>query len=85
MFFLSVISELCTRFLIGAQKNSTVSDAIRETPATMIEAIICFFSIWSVIGLWGYHTYLICRSVTTNEDVSISSFIRHKTKFLFYY
>jgi palmitoyltransferase ZDHHC9/14/18 len=85
MFFFSVISEICTLFLIGAQKNSTVSDAIRETPATMIEAIICFFSIWSVVGLWGYHTYLICRSVTTNEDVSIRSFIRHKSKFLFYY
>jgi palmitoyltransferase ZDHHC9/14/18 len=57
--------------LIGAQDNSTVADAIRDTPATLVEAIVCFFSIWSVIGLWGYHTYLICRSVTTNEDVSI--------------
>lgn len=62
---------------------ATVADAIRTTPATMVEGIICFFSIWSVVGLWGYHTYLICRSVTTNEDVnSIISYL-HKLFILF--
>jgi palmitoyltransferase ZDHHC9/14/18 len=56
---------------IGTQENasSSFADAVRDTPATVVEALICFFSIWSVLGLWGYHTYLICRSVTTNEDV----------------
>jgi hypothetical protein len=57
-------------FQIGAQDKPSFADAIRDTPATVVEALICFFSIWSVLGLWGYHTYLICRSVTTNEDVS---------------
>jgi palmitoyltransferase ZDHHC9/14/18 len=56
---------------IGAQGNSTVADAIRDTPATIVEAVICFISIFSVIGLWSYHTSLICRSVTTNEAVNI--------------
>ncbi|CAF1240009.1 unnamed protein product [Adineta steineri] len=76
-FFLFSLSILCVYIFVfnivhialRAQKNSTVADAIRETPATMIEALICFFSIWSVIGLWSYHTYLICRSITTNEDI----------------
>ncbi|CAF3302627.1 unnamed protein product, partial [Rotaria sp. Silwood2] len=52
-----------------AQDKPSFIDAIRDTPATVVEAIICFFSIWSIVGLWGYHTYLICRSVTTNEDI----------------
>ncbi|CAF3667705.1 unnamed protein product [Rotaria sordida] len=54
---------------IGAQEKPSFIDAIRDTPATVVEAIICFFSIWSIVGLWGYHTYLICRSITTNEDI----------------
>ena len=58
--------------LVGSQEKPTFADAIRDTPATIIEALICFFSIWSVVGLWSYHTYLICRSVTTNEDVSVA-------------
>ncbi|CAF0773428.1 unnamed protein product [Adineta steineri] len=56
-FFLFSLSILCVYIFVfnivhialRAQKNSTVADAIRETPATMIEALICFFSIWSVI------------------------------------
>ena len=62
-------SYCSTLFVVGAQDKPTFADAIRETPATVVQALICFFSIWSVLGLWGYHTYLICRSITTNEDV----------------
>lgn len=70
---------------IGAQESSTstFADAIRDTPATVVEALICFFSIWSVLGLWGYHTYLICRSVTTNEDVSLLFFFSFNDYLIF--
>jgi len=75
--FLFSLSLLCcyifafniVNIVLRTQGNSTVADAIRDTPATLVEALICFFSIWSIVGLWGYHSYLICRSVTTNEDI----------------
>ena len=63
---------------LGSQDKPSFIDAIRDTPASVAEAVICFFAVWSVLGLWGYHTYLICRSVTTNEDVRLKREFRRK-------
>lgn len=40
------------------------------TVFTLVEAIVAFLSIWSVLGLAGFHTYLALCNITTNEDVS---------------
>lgn len=47
-----------------------VFEVIKKAPFTVIVVFICFFSIWSVIGLAGFHTYLTTSNQTTNEDVS---------------
>lgn len=47
-----------------------VFKVIKKAPFTVIVVFICFFSIWSVIGLAGFHTYLTTSDQTTNEDVS---------------
>lgn len=56
--------------LKGAQKGENVTEILQETPGTVIEIIICFFSMWSIICLCGYHTHLASTETSTNEDVS---------------
>ena len=45
-------------------------EAVKDSPPSVIVGVVCFFSVWTVLGLARYHTYLTTSNQTTNEDVS---------------
>ncbi|CAB3407973.1 unnamed protein product [Caenorhabditis bovis] len=63
--FACSVVHLC---LVSKQKES-LADAIKQNPITLVVALVGFFSIWSVVGLMCFHSYLIVTNQTTNEDL----------------
>ncbi|XP_039535598.1 palmitoyltransferase ZDHHC18a isoform X1 [Pimephales promelas] len=58
-----------THLTIRSQVAGGIIQAIQDRPASVVELVICFFSIWSILGLSGFHTYLVASNLTTNEDI----------------
>lgn len=69
--FLAVFIFSCsvTHLVLLLKTEQEVFEVIKKAPCTVIVTFICFFSIWSVIGLAGFHTYLTTSDQTTNEDL----------------
>ncbi|XP_041507939.1 palmitoyltransferase ZDHHC18 isoform X4 [Microtus oregoni] len=63
-----IFACVVTHLTLRSQESSFLS-TLKETPASVLELVICFFSIWSILGLSGFHTYLVASNLTTNEDI----------------
>lgn len=64
-----IFSCVITRLVYEARTKESFPDTLRDSPASVIEIVICFFSLWSILGLAGFHTYLTTANQTTNEDI----------------
>ncbi|XP_053093568.1 palmitoyltransferase ZDHHC14 isoform X2 [Pangasianodon hypophthalmus] len=63
-----IFAFVITHIIMKSHRNGFLS-ALKDSPASVLEVVVCFFSVWSIVGLSGFHTYLIGSNQTTNEDI----------------
>nr|XP_020444226.1 probable palmitoyltransferase ZDHHC14 [Monopterus albus] len=63
-----IFAFVITHIILRTNRTGFLS-ALRDSPASVLEVVVCFFSVWSIVGLSGFHTYLISSNQTTNEDI----------------
>lgn len=78
LFLVFLVIHCCIMFgcivahLILDSKIDGFMFSIKNSPASVIVLVVVFFSMWSVMGLACFHTYLIILNMTTNEEIKDS-------------
>ncbi|XP_066586547.1 palmitoyltransferase ZDHHC9 isoform X2 [Prorops nasuta] len=69
--FLCVFIFACavTHLIMLTRDDKPFLEAVRLSPGSIVVGVICFFSVWCILGLAGFHTYLTTSNQTTNEDI----------------
>ncbi|KAG7460617.1 hypothetical protein MATL_G00200620 [Megalops atlanticus] len=63
-----IFAFVITHVILRSHRTGFLS-ALKDSPARYPFVVVCFFSVWSIVGLSGFHTYLISSNQTTNEDI----------------
>ncbi|XP_041716828.1 palmitoyltransferase ZDHHC14-like isoform X2 [Coregonus clupeaformis] len=63
-----IFAFVITHVILRSNRTGFLS-TLKDSPASVLEVVVCFFSVWSIVGLSGFHTYLISSNQTTNEDI----------------
>ncbi|KAG5846786.1 hypothetical protein ANANG_G00118660 [Anguilla anguilla] len=68
-----IFTFVITHVILRSRRTGFLS-ALKDSPARYPllctrRVVVCFFSVWSIVGLSGFHTYLISSNQTTNEDI----------------
>ncbi|XP_048882109.1 palmitoyltransferase ZDHHC18a isoform X1 [Brienomyrus brachyistius] len=63
-----ILGGVITHLTLRSQGGRGLLFALKKSPASVLELVVCCFSIWSILGLTGFHTYLLASNLTTNED-----------------
>ncbi|XP_036398742.1 probable palmitoyltransferase ZDHHC14 isoform X1 [Megalops cyprinoides] len=63
-----IFAFVITHVILRSHRSGFLN-ALKDSPASVLEVVVCFFSVWSIVGLSGFHTYLISSNQTTNEDI----------------
>ncbi|KAK0423946.1 hypothetical protein QR680_008422 [Steinernema hermaphroditum] len=66
---LYVFGSTALQLVLVVQEYKGFIEAVKFSPLTIPVLLICFFSVWSICGLSGFHTYLLATNQTTNEDI----------------
>ncbi|KFO73682.1 Palmitoyltransferase ZDHHC18, partial [Cuculus canorus] len=67
--FLTAFIFACVVTHLTLRKRTLFLKTFLDFDFTVLELVICFFSVWSILGLSGFHTYLVASNLTTNEDI----------------
>lgn len=54
--FACAVTHLVLLTKKSSRNHGPFIEAVKETPTSLIVCIICFFSVWSILGLAGFHT-----------------------------
>ncbi|KAG9299819.1 hypothetical protein G9A89_003363 [Geosiphon pyriformis] len=55
--------------LIMRKNKLGILQGMMQVPISCVLALVAFFLMWSVGGLTSFHTYLICKNMTTQEQL----------------
>lgn len=67
--YLITLASCSLAHLILLARGSTFRAVLSKAPVIFVLLLLLLVCIWSVVGLTGFHTYLLIAGITTNEDI----------------